>query len=378
MQTAVFLIILIAGISTIPAYSQEVGLSTFQETVQIIIDKSITQNVTASITLQSTSIQEITIPASLEQQIREDQRIASIVFTNQDTCVLGVVNESCIMINVLSNPDNKGIFEVQNYTRNTAELYIDEINRTFDTDASFHSIFIHTADESNQALGTSGIIYGRGIVSAVYTLPMSDTHSMYEKISSMLIPTVIREKGGFYNIAKELSSNEHAKMVFSIIPSETKSLLQLKLSLDYPNQAPTVSEISPLEFLKVDNIKRSNYFDSGFYPLNSIIQIIILSSESTTVSDVNASIIPTQVIDGEKIPTDISQDGWIFDPQEGQVIQGKYIFGEESEASKDKLKFSLGQENPPPAEFDESILVVIAITIISISAAIFYLKGYRK
>ena len=41
------------------AYSQEPSLATFQETAQVIIDKNISQNVTASITLQSTNIQEI-------------------------------------------------------------------------------------------------------------------------------------------------------------------------------------------------------------------------------------------------------------------------------------------------------------------------------
>ncbi|TRZ69598.1 MAG: hypothetical protein D4R96_03045, partial [Nitrosopumilaceae archaeon] len=54
------------------AYSQEMSLATFQETAQVIIDKSISQNVTASITLQSTNIQEIKIPAELEQKIREN------------------------------------------------------------------------------------------------------------------------------------------------------------------------------------------------------------------------------------------------------------------------------------------------------------------
>ena len=73
------------GISTSYAYSQEMNLATFQETAQVIIDKSISQNVTASITLQSTSIQEIKIPAELEQRIREDGRITAIVITNQES-----------------------------------------------------------------------------------------------------------------------------------------------------------------------------------------------------------------------------------------------------------------------------------------------------
>jgi len=335
-------LIVLIGISTNYAYSQEVSLATFQETAQIIVDKSISQNVTASITLQSTSIQEIKIPAELEQKIREDKRIKAIILTNQGQCILGVVDQSCILINVERNFADRGIVAIQDSTKEIAELYIDEINQAFDTDAKFHSVFVHTDDETNKALETSGVISGKGIVSAVYTMPMEDTNSMYEKISTILVHKIIRDGGGFYNVAKDLSFEENSKMTFSLIPSDSKSLLQLKLSVDYPNKASTISEISPLEFLKVESLKRSDYFSSGFYPLNSIIQVVILSPENTNVSDIKGNIIPTQIIDNEKIPTDISKEGWIFDPEEGQRIQGKYIFGEKVSVNKEELKFSLG------------------------------------
>ena len=311
-------LVVLIGISTNYAYSQEPSLSTFQETAQIIVDKSISQNVTASITLQSTSIQEIRIPAELEQKIREDKKVQSIILTNQNQCILGVVDQSCIMINVAINlEENEGIIALQDSTKEIAELYIDEINQAFDTDAELHSVFIHTNEESNKALETSGVISGRGIISAVYTMPMEDTNSMYEKISAILVSKTIREGGGFYDAAKGLSFDEKAKMTFSLIPLESSSLLQLKLSTDYPNVASTISEISPLELLKVENLKKADFFSKGFYPLNSIIQVVVLSPESTNVSDVRGNIIPTQIIDNEKIPTDITKAGWVFDPIEG-------------------------------------------------------------
>ncbi|MFQ5476801.1 MAG: hypothetical protein ACE5DT_07225 [Nitrosopumilus sp.] len=373
-------LIVLVGISTNYAYSQEVSLATFQETAQIIVDKSISQNVTASITLQSTSIQEIKIPAELEQKIREDGRIKAVIFTNQDQCILGIADQSCIMINVARNPEDRGIIAIQDSTKEIAELYIDEINQTFDTDAKLHSVFVHTDDEANKALETSGVISGKGMVSAVYTMPVEDTNSMYEKISAILIPKIIRDEGGFYNIAKNLSFEENAKMTFSLIPLDSKSLLQLKLSVDYPNKATSISEISPLEFLKTDKLDRSDYFSSGFYPLNSIIQVVVLSPEETNVSNVKGNIVPTQIINNEKIPIDITKAGWVFDPEEGQRIQGKYIFGEETSINKEDLKFSLGgtQLQIESTEFDESVVVVIIITIVAIAAAIFYLKGYKK
>ena len=382
MRKKIFFLILIVliGISTNYVYSQELSLATFQEIAQIIVDKSISQNVIASITLQSTSIQEIRIPPELEQKIRESDRINAIVLTNNDKCVLGVVDQSCIMINVERDFADKGIIAIQDSTKEIAELYIDEINQAFDTDAKFHSVFIHSNDDINEALETSGVISGTGTISAVYTMPMEDTNSMYEKISAILLPKIIREGGGFYDVAKDLSFEENSEMTFSLIPLDSKSLLQLKLSVNYANKAPTISEISPLEFLKVENLKRSDYFSSGLYPLNSIIQVVVLSSENTNVSDVKGNIVPTQIIDNEKIPTDISKEGWVFDPEEGQRIQGKYIFGEKASVSKEELKFSLGgaQLQVKKVEFDESIVVVIIITIVAIAAALFYLKGYKK
>jgi len=317
----------------------------------------------------------------LEQKIRENTRVTSVILTNQNQCVLGVYDQSCIIINVSRDPADKNFPAIQNSTKRISELFIDDLNRTFDTEARFNSVFIQTGDKLGSAFETSGTISGKGTVSAVYTLPMEDTSSMYEKISVLVLPKIIRESGGFYEIAKNLSKEEKSKMTFSIIPTGNKSLLQLKVSVDYPNTAASVNEISPLEFLKTDELKRSNYFSSGFYPLNSILQVGVLSPEPTKISDVRGSIVDTQIVDGEKIPKEITKNGWVFDPEEGKIIQGKYIFGEKTSISKNELIFSIGNGTKPgekAIQFDDSIIIVIIITAIAIGAAIFYLKGYRK
>jgi hypothetical protein len=340
---------------------------------------------TTSITLLSSNLQEIKIPSELEQRIRENQRIQAVIITNQNNCILGVYDQSCILINIERNPEDKGINAIQDSSRKLADSYIDEINQVFDTNAEFLQVYIHTNDATNQAFDTSGIISGGGIISAVYTMPMEDTGLMYDELSSMLISKSIRDGEGFYSIAKVLSKEQNAKMSFSIIPTESKSLLQLRVSVD--NQIPvetqtdeTISKISPLEFFNIENINRSNYFSTGNYPLNSIFQIIILSNNETNVSDVKGTIIPTQTIDGIEMPTEVTKKGWIFDPQKGELIQGKFIFGESTSVNKNELKFSLGGNSlqSKEIELDESTAVVIIITIVSIGAAIFYLKGYKK
>ena len=378
-------IIMVIGISTNYVHSQEIGLSTFQESAQVIIDKKISNTSITSITLLSSNLQEILIPTELEQKIRENERIQAVVITNQNNCVIGIRDyESCIIINIERNPEDKGINAIQDSTKEIADLYIHEMNQVFDTNAKFFQTYIHTSDETNQALGTSGIISGYRTISAVYTMPMQDTDYMYDKLSTMLLSKSIRDGEGFYNVAKILSEDENAKMSFSIIPSESKSLLQLRISIENPIESQmeeTITKINPLEFFNIENLNRSDYFSPGNYPLNSIFQIVILANDEMNVSDVRGNIIPTQMIDGIEIPIEITKKGWVFDPQKGEQIQGKYIFGESTSINENELKFSLGGNNLQYKEeikLDESITVVIIITIISIGVAIFYLKGYKK
>jgi len=383
MLKIIFTIILIVfiGISANQAYTQEISLATFQESAQVIIDNKISQETIASITLQSSNIQEIKIPLEFEQKIRDNKRIQAIVITNENNCVLGVIDQSCILINIERNPDDAGINAIQDSTKKIGESFIGDINEILDTNAEFFQVYIHTSAEANKALDTSGIISGTGTISAVYTMPMEDTHSMYEKMSSMLLSKQIRESGGFYNIARNLSTEENAKMTFSIIPTESKTLSQLKVSVNNPiEKSGTNTKINPLEFFKIKDLSRSEYFSTGNYPLNSIFQIVILSNFETNVSNVKGDIIPTQKIDGIEIPTEIAKKGWIFDPNEGEQIQGKYIFGETTTVNENELKFSLGGNNiqSKEIELDESMIVVGIIAIVSIGAAIFYLKGYKK
>ena len=88
-------------------------------------------------------------------------------------------------------------------------------------------------------------------------------------------------------------------------------------------------------------------------------------------------------IDGMEIPTEITKEGWIFDPRKGTQIQGKYIFGESKSVNENNLKFSIRRKQSSNLKkqnqkTDESIIVVVIIAVISIGAAIFYLKGYKK
>jgi hypothetical protein len=96
-------------------------------------------------------------------------------------------------------------------------------------------------------------------------------------------------------------------------------------------------DISPLDIMQVENISRSKVFLDEFLPLNSVIQVMILSDDDLQVKSVNSNLIENLQDLG-----DIQESGWFFISKAGQEIDARYIFGQESSVSKNDLVFSIG------------------------------------
>ena len=362
--------------NAVGAYAQQPRLATFHETAQVIVDQKFQNKTSTSITVMSTSTQEIRIPVELDQKIRDTENVVAVVITNEDQCVLGVINQACVLINISREGFEGGINETQSNARKIGDSLIADINKAFDINAKFHSVFVHFDDKINRELETSGIISGRGIVSAVYTMPKSDTSFLYEKLSAILLPKQIRDSGGFLDIAKKISNDSVSSVTFSIIPKGATSIFQFQVSRDYPIETKMAS-ISPLELFGTEKIERSNYFKAGFFPLNSLIQIVVLSNETMKVTSHGSDLIPTTEKDGEKYPSDLTKNGWLFDPDSGDKIVGKYLFGKTFEVNKNDLKLTIGnsiQSGPP---IDNSLYILGGITIAAAVAIFFYLKNPR-
>ena len=60
--------------------------------------------------------------------------------------------------------------------------------KIFGKNAEFHSTFIHTVDDANLLLETSGVISGRGAVSATFTMPKQSTDFLFTDLAGKLIP----------------------------------------------------------------------------------------------------------------------------------------------------------------------------------------------
>ena len=371
--------IILLCFSTYDSFAQQPRLATFHETAQVVIDQKFQNQTSSSITVLSTSNQEIRVPIELDEKIRSMKNVTAIVITNEDKCILGVVDKACVLINISKDGFTGGITEAQEKGKEIGNALINDINKAFNIDAEFHSVFIHVDDKLNKELNTTGIISGRGTVSAVYTFSKSDSSFLYEGLSAILIPKEIRDSGGFLDVAKKIADEPTSSVTFSIIPKTGSSLYELQVSRDQ-NITDKITTINTLQFFGVEKLERSKYFSSGFFPINSLVQVVVLSKEPMKIINHGSQIIPTIEKDGETYPSDLTKNGWLFDPDHGEQIVGKYLFGETMDVTDRDLEFTISYvslQNTPEIPTDNSIYILIGIGIAAAATIGWYLKNIK-
>ena len=365
------LLIIIAGAELQTSVSAQIPqITTFQEIARLIVDKQISNTSTISITLQTSSNQEFKISDTLENKILQTREISSVIITNEDNCIVGVQDRICILVNVKLNTTGIGINAIQKSTREIGDSIINDINDILRTSANFHSVFIHTGDKHLANTDTKNIRH----VSAVYTEPYKATDFVFDGITSTIIIKEITRGGGFYDTAKYISTFDDAIFSLSMIPQNDKILYQIHVSLSRADKLENV--ISPLKYFGIDTLYRSDYFSQGFYPLNSLLQVIV-SSKDIVETDVKSKI-ETMVQDGSTLPVDITQAGWVFE-SENNLIDGRYIFGDTMQAGEEELKITLQTENIDITKNNTyDIYLITIIVIVAILIALFYLRGYKR
>ena len=176
----------------------------------------------------------------------------------------------------------------------------------------------------------------------------------------MIISTDIRTSGGFYDYAEELAKNDFSAFTISLIPQGESMLRTIHVSLtcsdkiSYLVHCPeNVTEqvidgkISPLDFIGLENVNRTEMFADEFLPLNSVIQVSIFSEKDLEVKSVNTNLI-------EKLHNigDIQESGWIFS-ESAEKIDARYVFGKDTTVSKNALIFSIGDNTDAPIDVNE-------------------------
>jgi len=374
-------------------FAQQPQLSTFHEIAQIIVDQKILNQTTTTITLSSTSTGEIRVPLELDQKIRDTKNVIAVVITNEDKCALGVTDSICVLINI-SNEGLDKIEQMQAKGQEVGDSLISDINKAFSLNAKFSSVYVHSENVINKELQTSGVVSGKGTISAVYIMPKSDTSYLYQTFTTTLLAKQIRDSGGFLEVAKKIADDPNSSVTFSIIPRGEKSIFQLQINRDYPLKNK-ITTISPLELLGTQKLERSSYFNVGFFPLNSLVQVVVLSNEAIKVTSHGSELVPTFEKDGEKFPSDLTKNGWFFDPDSGTQIVGRYLFGKTATVNIADLELTLGNstrseissakpstgvvEKPSTSETTSYNLLYIPIGVgIAVIAAIFLIIKKRK
>ena len=352
-----------------------------------------------SVGFETTNNTEIRFSEEVIKKVNEQSNIKSIVFTNAGNCVIGVTSEQqCIMINFAYEElkGDGGIRMVQDSAREMADLIIDDLNQIFRTDTKFHSTFIHTSDDANTLMKTSGAVSGRGSVSATYVTDKNATDFLFSDLSGVLIPGDIREDGGFYDIMSSIAKDDNAIISISLIPNDGSNLFIFKVTKEIKDESSDVSSINILEKLDIDEISRTDYFDGKNVPLNSVIHLIIIPEE---VRKINA--IATHAITDVTTIENISKKGWFLSSPAGEIIDLRFLFGESKTVSAEELRVEtvpwdmesemtlysvedipeeqvVKENDVTPNEEDTTQYAVLGIIIaIGIGAAIFYLKGYK-
>ena len=339
----------------------------FQEQIQIIIDKTQSKN-KISVMLLSTDENDIRLPVEIQSEIF-DPSIISIIFTNQFNCAKGSPDYACIIVAIEREGLGDNIVIIKENAQKIADQVLDKGILGFDPE--FHSVFIKSSlsyeiDEPGDPISPDDVKIGeKGIAKVTYTIKKHETYKLLNAFLFQIISEDIINAGGFFTAAEELAKNNFSDFTLTYIPSEQETLRVLSISLLCSNDLGDIQtpyclsenideqlgngDISPLEFLQLENISRSEIFSKEFLPLNSVIQVIIYSGPDLQVNAVNSHII-------KKLDNlgDVQKAGWFFTSKSGQMIDGRYIFGTESSVSKDSLSFSIGSYTGDDTEIKEN------------------------
>ncbi len=375
----------------VSASAQQPQLASYRETAHILVDEKVQNKTTAFVTLASTSPVEMRVPADLSLKVQNTANVTSVVITNAENCIVGVQDQGCVLVNIVSPSlvETYDINKIQADAKQVGDSLIDSINKAFATNAQFNSVYVNPRGDLSSALGTSGAVSGNRTISVIYTMSRPDSSYLFDGLTAILIPKQIRDDGGFFNAAQKMAQDSNSTVTFVITPGQGTSLYQLQVSKQVPITGP-VTTVKPLELFGVDKLQRSSYFDVGFFPLNSILDITAISNDNISITNHGGDLAPSTIKDGQKFPTDLTKSGWIIDPDYGQKVSAVYLFGKDTSVTNDQAFLTLGNTiptdntpgqgnstSPPPVpktSNDYSIYVLIGIVAAGGAAVYLFMK----
>ena len=289
----------------------------FQEQIQIIIDESNYKN-RISIGIISTDPNDIIFTDNLEA-LSSNPKIISFSLTNKFACAPTKIHRACVIIEVVREGLGDDINEIVKNTREITDKIISDGVILFAPE--FYAVTVQPRSNFD---GSEKLI----VSEALYTINKQTTENLFGTLATMLVSSDIRTAGGFFDYAEKLSEHYFSDFTIRFIPLGEYSLRSLNISLSCSNKIPEFprcdpegkideqivrGDISPLDFIQVENINRSKIFADKFLPLNSVIQVLIFSEQDLQVKSVNSNVI-------EKLQDlgDIQESGWFFTSKSGK------------------------------------------------------------
>jgi hypothetical protein len=337
--------------SFVSAYAQQPQLASYRETAHILVDEKVQNQTTAFVTLASTSPVEMRVPSDLAEKIKNTANVTSVVITNADSCILGVHNQACVII-VINSPsliESYNITKIQTDAQAIGDTLIGDINKAFALDAKINNVYVNPKGELSNALGTSGVVSGNRTISVVYTMPKPDSSYLFDGLSAILMPKQIRDDGGFFTVAEKMAQNENSTVTFAMTPAKEASLYQLQVSKHIPIKG-NVTTVKPLDLLGVSTLQKSDYFNVGFFPLNSILDVTVISNQTIAITGHGGDLTPTTMRNGQEVPADLTKSGWVLDPIQGQQVSAVYLFGKDNSITADQASITLGTSLPSDSQ----------------------------
>jgi len=309
----------------------------FKEVATIWIDRvgyEGIDKIKKSYSLLSKDKKDFQIPDSLEAKILNETRIATIVYTNTEKCAVGVIDATCIIINIrYGEVEGDSFKEKKNLAREIGNSVIDDINQVLGTHVKYHSTVVDTSGGST----TEG-----PIINVVYTMYHLPAKMLFNIMILENIAEEIRSAGGFFNSTKALSLDENSVFIFSMSPEKNRILYSLHISVAYSDVEIPINNFSPLDLFNEDKLNRSGLFAEGFYPMNSIVNVIILSEEELQVLKTNSSIIGSASNADE-----LQKNGWYYIKNEQlkdseiNKLDLRYLFGKTNSVDRQQLLLSI-------------------------------------
>ena len=349
-------IVLLFVFYTPQSFSESIGYLSWTETAQFVIDEN-GGKTSVSLGVMSKNPEDIIIPELLESMILNHPRLISISYTNQYNCVPGVeevvdyeLHEySCVMIDITKPSEIRSIDELHIDARSVGDSFIGVVNESFGIDAEFHSVFINR-------MGLTSDVY-KSKISVVYIIPKKSSPVHFGEITTPFVKDEIHSGGGFFKHAQDLAQHKDSVFSLSLVPEDKRILRSITVLLeDWGQYDITNMRISPLEMMMVDTLERSKVFTDGFYPLNSIISLIVIPDQNSQITELHSNLI----IDPANIE-ELKMGGWYIESSStselGETISGKYLFGAKSSVDRKDMYLIIGNNDGTEPIIHDDVIV---------------------